>query len=580
MRSKLATTLASLAVTGMTLSSCANPADDGRISSPGQYEGYSEVVYDGWELSSQYVPVRDGTRLAVDIIRPTLNGEVVDDPLPVVWMHTPYNRRARDADSAAITYPSGPIELVGHGYVVAVADFRGLYASFGQNRLFNFGNFLEPAWTDAYDITEWLAEQPWSSGNIGMWGCSATGGSQHQAMVTQPPSLKAIVALSPAYDTYDFVNFGGIPSVAPYDPVTSAERDAAASPVDGPDGEALLEQAKAEHIDDPVSIRSGELPYRDSVSAALGDWWGRSSMYTYHDEIENSGVAVYSGGNWDEAGTKIAPGLMFANMPEGRGKLIYGPAEHCRWNVVEEETGLSITTEQLRFFDHWLKGVENGVMEEPSVTYYTYNAPAGREWQQADSWPLANEQRTTYFLSDGGLSLAAPAGGQVVTQTGAAPVVTSVTIEPPEGGLVFETEPLAADMQVTGYPVVNLWIDARTSDADATAQLLDVAPDGTTRTYEMVGRLRASHRQQGEAPYNNLGLPFHTHREADIQPLVPGTPAELEFAMLPMSYNFPAGHRVRLVLSFANPDGADGDVAVLTGGEQASTITLPIIPAD
>lgn len=580
MRSKLASTLGAVAAMGMTLSSCANQAEDGRISAPGQYEGYSEVAYDGWELTSQYVPVRDGTRLAVDIIRPTLNGEVTDDPLPVVWMHTPYNRRALGEDSAAITYPSGPIGLVEHGYVVAVADFRGLFASFGQNRLFNFGNFLEPAWTDAYDITEWLADQSWSNGNIGMWGCSATGGSQHQAMITQPPSLKAIMALSPAYDTYDFVNFGGIPSVAPYAPVTSAQRDVAASPVDGPDGEALLEQAKAEHIDDPASIRSGELPFRDSVSEALGDWWQRSSMYTYHDEIEASGVAVYSGGNWDEAGTKIAPGLMFANMPEGRGKLIYGPAEHCRWNVVEEETGLSITTEQLRFFDHWLKGVDNGVMEEPSVTYYTYNAPEGLEWQQADSWPLANEQRTTYFFSDGGLSLDAPEEGSVVTRTGEAPVVTSVTIEPPEGGLVFETEALAEDIQVTGYPVVNLWIDAETSDADATAQLIDVAPDGTTRTYEMVGRLRASHRQQGEAPYNNMGLPFHTHRQADLQPLTAGTPVELEFAMLPMSYNFPAGHRLRLVVSFANPDGDQGNVTVLTGGGRASSITLPIIPAD
>ncbi|NIP19504.1 MAG: CocE/NonD family hydrolase, partial [Xanthomonadales bacterium] len=267
------------------------------------------------------------------------------------------------------------IDLVQHGYVVAVADFRGLYASFGENRLFNFGNFLEPAWTDAYDITEWLADQPWSTGNIGMWGCSATGGSQQQAMVTQPPSLKAIFALSPAYDTYEFVNLGGIPSRAPYNSITAAERDMAASPVDGPDGEALLDEARSQHIDDPTNMRSGQLPYRDSTGPVLGDWWGRSAIYSYRDEIEQSGVAVYNGGNWDEAGTKIAPGVMFGNMPEGRRKLIYGPAQHCRWNHVEEQTGFALSVEQLRFFDYWLKGIDNGVMDEPPVTYYTYNAP-------------------------------------------------------------------------------------------------------------------------------------------------------------------------------------------------------------
>ena len=104
-----------------------------RISKPGQYSGYSQALYDGHQLTSQYVAMRDGTRLAVDIFRPTLNGKVIEDKLPVVWMHTPYNRRNYRDGLTAANYPGKALQLVKYGYVVAVADFRGLYASFGLN---------------------------------------------------------------------------------------------------------------------------------------------------------------------------------------------------------------------------------------------------------------------------------------------------------------------------------------------------------------------------------------------------------------------------------------------------------------
>ena len=105
-------------------------------------------------------------------------------------MHSPYNRRSFRGEPAVEAYPGYAIELVPHGYNVAIVDFRGVFASFGRNIGYNRGEWVEAARWDAYDITEWFADQSYSNGNIGMWGCSATGGSQMQALTTRPPSLR------------------------------------------------------------------------------------------------------------------------------------------------------------------------------------------------------------------------------------------------------------------------------------------------------------------------------------------------------------------------------------------------------
>ena len=143
-----------------------------RVSRPGAYEVFSEQRYDGWERSSVYVTMRDGVRLAMEIIRPSAGGAVHTEPLPVLWAQTPYTR-ASIAEDGSVGPPlidgwDRMLRLVGHGYVVAVADVRGGGAAFGQSN----GMFSPAETDDAYELTEWLADQPWSDGNIGMWGLS------------------------------------------------------------------------------------------------------------------------------------------------------------------------------------------------------------------------------------------------------------------------------------------------------------------------------------------------------------------------------------------------------------------------
>jgi predicted acyl esterase len=580
-----------LAVLTLLASCAAGPdesAPDGKVSRPNEYSGWSEKTYDGHQRSSFYVEVRDGTKLAVDLFRPTRNGVVASEKLPVVWMHTPYNRRAYRGGEAAETYPGFALKLAPYGYNVAVVDFRGVYASYGRNIAYNRGEWVDGARWDAYDVTEWFAKQPWSNGRIGMWGCSATGGSQMQALTTRPPSLKAVVPMSAEFDAYHFTTMGGVSGpgrVAP--PGQSGEnsavaaRDRLAAPVDGPEAQAQLAAAIASHKDNIESV--GVVPFKDSVSQSTGlVWWEKSSPHTYLDELRKSDIGVLSVANWDEAGTRHGPFFTFNNLPSQNTKLLVGPATHCAWTAVKDETGFDLVTEELRFFDYWLKGKQNNVMREPAVTYFTYNAPPETQWRTSETWPLKSERRTDFYLSGASsLDRTKPTAAERSTPMGAAPVAQTVTIEAAQGGATFETAPLAEDMEVTGHPVMTLWLKTDAGDTDVTARIDDVAPDGSTRSYQMLGRLRASHRQLAAPPYNHLGLPWQTHRIADAKPVPAGQPVELKFDLLPMSYIFKAGHNVRLTLTFADPQRRESPppVTVLSGGVTPSALTLPLIAA-
>ncbi len=581
-----------LAASILLLASCAGaPVGDdgaGKISRPNAYVGWSEKTYDGYQRTSFHVAMRDGTKLAVDLLRPTRGGVISDEKLPVVWMHTPYNRRAYRNGEAAEVYPGFAARLTPYGYNVAVVDFRGVYASFGRNIAYNRGEWVDGSKYDAYDVTEWFAKQPWSNGNIGMWGCSATGGSQMQALTTRPPHLKAVVPMSAEFDAYSFTTLGGVSTPARIAPPgqsgeTSAiaARDAQAVAIDGPDGAQQLAAAVASHGGNIESV--GVVPFRDSVSSSTGlAWWRQSSPHTYLDQLRKSEIGVLSVANWDEAGTRHGPFFTFNNLPRANTKLLVGPGTHCAWSLVKEETGFDLVTEELRFFDYWLKGKQNNVMREPAVTYFTYNAPQDTQWRTSETWPLKTERRTDFYLSGAnGLDRAKPAAtSERSTPMGPAPVSQTITIEPAKGGAVYETAALAEDMEVTGHPVMTLWVKTEAGDADVTARIDDVAPDGSTRSYQMLGRLRASHRTLATPPYDNLGLPWMTHNTADAKPVLAGQPVELKFDLLPMSYIFKAGHKLRVTVSFADPERRETapPVTILTGGATPSVLTLPLIP--
>lgn len=537
-----------------------------RVSRPGAYSGYSPVLYDGYRISSQYVTMRDGTKIAIDVIRPTKNGVLVDAKLPVVWMNTPYNRRIRDQGLTAELYPGSAMALVKYGYVVAIADMRGNFASFGRAVASRKNHWIPWSYWDAYDITEWLADQPYADGKVGMWGCSATGHTQWQAAASAPPHLKAIFPLSAPSEYY---SWGGVVASAEDDAASDKieiarveERQATAVPVDEDRDGTMLKAARAAH----QNFEAGYMPFRDSPSPAMAEKLGmkdfRYSMevntYPRLGAVSKSGIAIYQSSNLDEEirnkHTVFAKYRSIAN-PQ---KLILAPGKHCEWTspyVKAPTNGFDISVEELRWFDYWLKGVANGIMDEPPIYYFTVNQPAATAWRFAWQWPLPTERRVNYYFGAGTSALAGTLSTAMPTaEAGKDDYKVDYDVTPEnlnERAIRYTTAPLERDMTLVGHPVIDVTISSTATDGDFVAFLADVGPDGkvTMLPGTSDGRLRASHRALGTPPHDSIGLPYHPSFAADIKPLVPGQPTQLTFDMAPLTYTFKQGHSIRLLIT-------------------------------
>jgi putative CocE/NonD family hydrolase len=564
-------------------------------SAPGVYEGYSQERFDGWQRRSKYVTMRDGVRLAVDIYRPTQDGRVVEEPFPVVWAHTPYRRAFRDAkgEIANAAEQLNLLPLVKHGYVLAVVDTRGRGASFGARRGFQDRTEAQ----DAYEITEWLAAQSWSSGAVGIAGCSYLGGTSYHAATTMPPSLRAVVAGCTDFDKYGFVSRGGITAQFNTRP-ENPEQDFGQGvlPVDEDLDGSMAKAAIAEHAaSTPMAPLWQGMRYRDDVSPLLDvPFWKEASVATYAEQIERSGVGLFIWGNWFDEGSFEAI-LAFNNLSNKR-KLWMGSWGHCA-------TGdFPMATELLRFFDYFLKNVDNGWGDEPPIYYRTNNAPAESAWRSASQWPLPESREQTLHLAGAATPGRAGALSERPAKGRSRGDQFTVNYEPKcanpadayfmmwpcpidKHGLSYETAPLTVDTQLAGHPVADLWIAATTEDADFFVYLEDIAPDGAV-TIVSHGRLRASHRAEQPAPYRDfMNLPYHSGERAAALPLKPGEPARLRLDLLPTATLIKAGHRLRVTIAGADPRQRSRNVQfdppptirILHDAKHASKISLPIV---
>ncbi len=210
-REKLRTPL--WAMIAMLLFAYAKAQD--RVSKPGVYSGYSRMLYREIVHNSQYLTMRDGVKLAATIYRPAVSGKAVETPYPVLWEGTT-SRGRRNSDGTVRLLSSAPrateqarlslIDIVKFGYVLVQVERRGQGASMGFMR----GYHDRTESLDAYDITEWLAQQSWSNGKIGVFGCSNTGEAALHAPTAMPPHLKAVFAGCYSWNKFDGFLRGGI----------------------------------------------------------------------------------------------------------------------------------------------------------------------------------------------------------------------------------------------------------------------------------------------------------------------------------------------------------------------------------
>ncbi len=584
-----------------------------KISRFGEYSGYSEEIYDSSVRTSRYLTMRDGIKIAIDILRPAKNGSVEEKPLPAVWTHTRY-RRSYIRNGKLVSELSSPFYqgLLKRGYIVAAADVRGSGASSGSWQ----GIWTQEETQDSYEIIEWLASQPWCDSNIGMVGGSYLGITQLMAAGTKPPHLKAIFPIVALFDIYAVASPGGVfydDFIKHWSELTeNMDTQAVAAPVDGDEGEAQLKAAIEDHRQSRGLIDIFmPLKYRDSVDPVTG----AKPFYAWHPaayvaEINESGIPIYLWCGWFDSFTRDGF-IMFGNFTNPR-KIVMGAWSHSPMDPdIQKDEFVPAVVEVARWFDYWLKDIDNGIMDEPPIRYHVMNDPKDNEWRTANTWPLPEQKLTEYYFAAGPSGSVRSSNDGILrpeppqnesgkdeytvdysTTTGTATRWDNAVgggFEYPnmtandEKGLTYTTGVLDKDVEVTGHPVVNLWISSTAADGDFFVYLEEVGADGGSR-YVSEGALRASHRARHEPYYDNLGLPFHRSHKEDMLELAPGEPAELVFDLQPTSNVFNAGNRIRVTITCADKDNAatpelspPPTISVLRNTKHTSYISLPLI---
>jgi putative CocE/NonD family hydrolase len=597
---------ATTAATSLPATAASQPS-----SMPGEYQDSSQPLYSDWVKTSQYVAMRDGTRLAVDIFRPAQGGQPVQDALPVIWAYERFQRAAIVQGQEFTELERFPYlkTLLQHGYIVAAADARGSGASYGTSQ----GLFTPQEMLDTYDLTEWFAAQPWCNKNVGMYGKDYAGTMQYLAASTAPPHLKAIMPEMAPADVYALVYPGGVIHDALISSlsVSMQEQDRLlpALPVDEDRDGSMRDAAIQQHaLNTNIAQIAWGFPYRDSADKDSGlSPYLDCSPLNFVEQIRQSRVAIYHIVGWFDLFTR--DGFLMFNALDNPQKLI---ASSWEW---EAENSLDFTSERLRWYDYWLKGIPNGIMDEPPVRYFSMSAPRGsaQEWQLAQQWPLPGQKATPYYFqsgpsrsvksaNDGVLDTQPPldaavqddyrvdyttsSGQRARWTTGGSPEMDYGDMTGnDEKGLTFTTPPLASDLQVTGHAIAHLWVTSSAQDVDFFVYLEDVSGNGYSR-YVSEGVLRASHRAVTAPPYGKLDLPYHRSYKEDVADLPAGEPVELVFDLFPTSNIFRAGHRIRVTITGADSGNAQPlgqfpppTIALYRDAQHASYISLPVIPA-
>jgi hypothetical protein len=617
-----------------------------KVSEFGKYQGYSEALFDGSKRISEYLTLSNGTRLAYDLILPTKGGVPPSEPLPVLFKYTPYLRTFTIFDQAGNNIIAGlfhlgwkeraylrvrywfgkqgdlmdPVfrtkyleNLLKHGYAVLVVERPGTGASFGvMNASFEAGG------AEVNEILNWTAAQRWCNGNIGMYGDSFQAMIQFAAAAAGNPHLKAIFPASSGFDTYSAVTYpGGVlnKTFASFFSWSTSFLEQVPTPVDSDQGGALLAQARKERSGSTLGKQSEvwfkKFPFRDSMTADGNRIWeGPGNLYPLLGRINQSGVPVCMTTGWyDLFSGANDMFLWYANLTVPR-RLLVRPLDHSE--VEKNQFDLDYGAEAHRWFDYWLKGIDNGIMKEPPIYYYVMGAAKKDSWRTSDQWPLAKQKLTPFYFGEGKTgSVASVNDGflrpespghkdaadayRVDYSTTSGKYSRWYAVNWPRNypdmrandqkALTFTTPPLEADPEVTGHPEAHLWLTTDAPDLDTFIYLEEV--DGRGRsTYITEGVLRASHRGMSQAPYKNLGLPFHFHYQSDLSPIPSGQPVELVFSLLPTSYRFSKGSRIRVTVAFADADNFETPVIdpppklhLLRDKNHPSFIQLPVVPS-
>jgi hypothetical protein len=510
-----------------------------------------------------WIPLPDGTRLAARMWRPA---DADAHPVPAILEYIPYRKRdfTRGRDEQMHPY------VAGHGYATVRVDVRGT----GESEGVLTGEYTEQELADGEAVIAWLAEQPWCTGAVGMTGISWGGFNALQIAARRPPALKAILTLCSTDDRYaDDAHYMGGCLLNENQIWGSILTMFAAYP---PDPELVGDRWREmwERRLDALRCYPAEWlrhPRRD-------DFWRHGSVCEDYDAIE---CAVYAVGGWADGYSNAVPRLL-AGLSCPRKGLV-GPWSHAFPHDSRPGPSIGFLQEVLRWWDHWLKGEDTGIMDEPTYRVWMQNAVRPRpdyetrpgRWVAEPSWPSPNVQERRLFLNATGLEREQ---GEEKTLQHRSPLTTGLKggvwcafgadgelpgDQRPDDGrsLTFDTAPLAEDLELLGAPVVELELAADRPVAMIAVRLCEVFPDGASArlTY---GLLNLTHRTGHATP----------------EPMTPGERTRVRVQLNDCAQVVPAGHRLRLAVStsywpLAWPAPVPTTLTLYAG---ASTLDLPV----
>ena len=515
----------------------------------------------GMELGTDWITLPDGVRLSADLYRPT--GGKAGERFPVLLEYLPYRKHeARRRNWPLYSY------FVQRGYVVAAVDIRGTGNSEGRIVPYEYSD-IEHA--DGDVVIDWLSKQPWSNGNVGMFGISWGGFNAIQMAARDVPALKAIIAIDATEDLYqDDVHYmDGIMHLDAWE----MEMDLDNARPGAPDFRFDDDNFRNRFDVEPWTL-SHKRQQRD------GPYWDRASLRGRYDEIR---IPTFHIGGWYD-GYRDSVARMLENVKRVPVKGMVGAWHHTWPHQPYPGPGIEWRHEAIRWFDQFLKGKNTGILDEPrfSVFVREWHPPGPRldnapgKWRFEDGWPVARiRNRVLYPQPNHTLAATAPSPTThqlrylpSVGFEGGGPVMWWGDVAHDQRGtdafsLVYDSAPLDKELEILGFPRAMLTVAANATRANWVARLSDVAPDGTV-TQITGAAMNGTHRISAREP----------------RALVPGEPFELDIEMHFTSWVFPKGHRIRLAINNAQWPMLWPTPQLMTTQLRlgASKLSLPVVP--